>query len=51
MILNTKYHCSPNWEVRHGAALGLREIIKTQGLSGGMKGPQPTLTKYRNIVY
>ncbi|KDQ06750.1 hypothetical protein BOTBODRAFT_39402 [Botryobasidium botryosum FD-172 SS1] len=28
---------SPAWEVRHGAALALREIIKVQGASGGMK--------------
>ena len=29
---------SPAWEVRHGAALALREIIKTQGKCGGMRG-------------
>lgn len=29
---------SPNWEIRHGAALALREIIKVQGASGGMRG-------------
>jgi len=28
---------SPNWEVRHGAALGLREVVKSQGTSGGMR--------------
>ncbi|KAG8861908.1 TATA-binding protein-associated factor mot1 [Tulasnella sp. 330] len=27
---------SPNWEVRHGAATALREVIKTQGSGGGM---------------
>lgn len=26
---------SPKWEVRHGAALGLRELLKLQGCSGG----------------
>jgi TATA-binding protein-associated factor len=29
---------SPSWEVRHGAAMGLREILKTQGAAGGMLG-------------
>jgi TATA-binding protein-associated factor len=29
---------SPMWEVRHGAAMGLREIVKVQGGAGGMKG-------------
>ncbi|KAG8771746.1 TATA-binding protein-associated factor mot1 [Ceratobasidium sp. 428] len=28
---------SPMWEVRHGAAMGLREIVKVQGGAGGMK--------------
>lgn len=28
---------SPNWEVRHGAAMGLRDIIKSQGAHGGEK--------------
>ncbi|EST08987.1 SNF2-related [Kalmanozyma brasiliensis GHG001] len=26
---------SPTWETRHGAALGLRELLKTQGFGGG----------------
>ncbi|UZJ56627.1 hypothetical protein CBS101457_005947 [Exobasidium rhododendri] len=26
---------SPKWEIRHGAALGLRELFKTQGWGGG----------------
>ncbi|KAJ9474791.1 TATA-binding protein-associated factor MOT1 [Pseudozyma hubeiensis] len=26
---------SPTWETRHGAALGLRELLKTQGSGGG----------------
>lgn len=26
---------SPKWEIRHGAALGLRELLKTQGSGGG----------------
>ena len=32
---------SPMWEVRHGAAMGLREIVKAQGGAGGMKGKLP----------
>jgi TATA-binding protein-associated factor len=28
---------SPTWETRHGAAMALRELLKTQGASGGMK--------------
>ncbi|KIM55938.1 hypothetical protein SCLCIDRAFT_1220776 [Scleroderma citrinum Foug A] len=28
---------SPIWEVRHGAAMALRELLKTQGACGGMK--------------
>ncbi|KZT56424.1 hypothetical protein CALCODRAFT_435762 [Calocera cornea HHB12733] len=31
---------NPNWEVRHGAALGLREVVKAQGGSGGMRMEQ-----------
>lgn len=27
---------SPLWEVRHGAALGLREVVKVQGAAAGM---------------
>ena len=29
---------SPAWEVRHGAAIALREILKHQGKFGGMQG-------------
>ena len=29
---------SPAWEVRHGAAMALRELLKIQGKCGGMKG-------------
>jgi len=29
---------SPAWEVRHGAALALRELLKVQGKYGGMQG-------------
>ena len=29
---------SPAWEVRHGAAMALRELLKFQGKYGGMKG-------------
>ncbi|KAH7890001.1 hypothetical protein F5I97DRAFT_1849278 [Phlebopus sp. FC_14] len=28
---------SPTWETRHGAAMALRELLKAQGSSGGMK--------------
>ncbi|KIJ63251.1 hypothetical protein HYDPIDRAFT_113216 [Hydnomerulius pinastri MD-312] len=28
---------SSTWETRHGAAMALRELLKTQGASGGMK--------------
>jgi TATA-binding protein-associated factor len=30
---------SPAWEVRHGAAMALRELLKIQGKCGGMRGP------------
>ena len=33
---------SPAWEVRHGAAMALREILKTQGKCGGMRGNVPS---------
>lgn len=29
---------SPAWQVRHGAAMGLRELLKIQGKHGGMQG-------------
>ena len=29
---------SAAWEVRHGAAMALREILKHQGKFGGMQG-------------
>jgi hypothetical protein len=29
---------SPSWEVRHGAAMALRELLKIQGECGGMRG-------------
>lgn len=29
---------SPAWEIRHGAAMALRELLKVQGKYGGMKG-------------
>lgn len=28
---------SANWEVRHGAALALREVVRVQGAAGGMQ--------------
>lgn len=37
---------SPAWEVRHGAAMALRELLKHQGKYGGMRGElsRPSLT-------
>jgi len=32
---------SQAWEVRHGAAMCLRELLKLQGKCGGMKGALP----------
>lgn len=29
---------SASWEVRHGAAMALRELLKVQGKFGGMRG-------------
>lgn len=29
---------SPAWEIRHGAAMALRELLKYQGKYGGMRG-------------
>lgn len=34
---STSVNGSPNWEIRHGAAMALREVIKTRGAAGGMK--------------
>ena len=34
---------SPAWEVRHGAAIALRELFKLQGKYGGAKGTSVTL--------
>jgi TATA-binding protein-associated factor len=34
---------SPAWEVRHGAAMALRELLKAQGKYGGTKGLVPFL--------
>jgi TATA-binding protein-associated factor len=31
---------SPAWEIRHGAAMALRELLKLQGKCGGMRGMQ-----------
>lgn len=40
---------SPAWEVRHGAAMALREILKAQGHSGGMQGKHPSVrSNYHN---
>ena len=32
---------SPAWEVRHGAAMALRELLKHQGKFGGVQGTDP----------
>jgi TATA-binding protein-associated factor len=29
---------NPAWESRHGAAMALREVLKSQGECGGMRG-------------
>ena len=29
---------SAAWEVRHGAAMAMRELLKVQGRCGGMRG-------------
>lgn len=34
---------SAAWEVRHGAAMALRELLKVQGKFGGMRGSSTTL--------
>ena len=36
---------NPQWEIRHGAALGLRELIRIQGVSCGMVVPPVMLDK------
>lgn len=46
---------SPAWEVRHGAAMALREVLKAQGKCGGMKGslylsPFPPVYYIDNIL-
>jgi TATA-binding protein-associated factor len=38
------------WEVRHGAALALRELLKIQGKCGGMQGPSCFLPIYRELA-
>ena len=40
---------SPAWEVRHGAAIALRELLKVQGKCGGMNG-MIVIRKYTCIV-
>lgn len=41
------YH--PAWEARHGSAMALREILKTQGHAGGMKGK--SLLRFNHTEY
>ena len=40
---------SPAWEVRHGAAMALREVLKVQGKCGGMKGKLTSLSVYLKL--
>lgn len=42
---------SPNWEIRHGAAMALREVIKTRGAAGGMKGGYRVNTLRNNYLF
>lgn len=37
MLFSRDVFDSANWEVRHGAALALREVIRVQGNAGGMQ--------------
>lgn len=37
---------SPAWEVRHGAAMALRELLKVQGQHGGMLGMDEQSTSF-----
>ena len=37
-----------NWEVRHGAALGLREVVRSQGAGAGRKRGQTRLQNDQN---
>ncbi len=41
---------SPQWEVRHGAALGLRELIRVQGRACGMRIPPELLESRESAV-
>lgn len=41
---------SPAWEVRHGAAMALRELLKLQGKYGGMQGPLFRLLGVRRLT-
>ena len=37
---------SPIWETRHGAAMSLRELLKVQGVCGGMQGKSLKICLY-----
>jgi TATA-binding protein-associated factor len=39
---------APKWEVRHGAALGLRSLLSTQGSCGGMSS-SPSVSREGNV--
>ena len=42
---------SQAWEVRHGAAMCLRELFKLQGRSGGMKGTFSHLLSLLSLIF
>lgn len=41
---------SASWEVRHGAAMALRELLRVQGKCGGMKGRLNTALKCPTLM-
>jgi TATA-binding protein-associated factor len=42
---------SQAWEVRHGAAMCLRELFKLQGKTGGMKGTSSPLLCVSSLTF
>ena len=44
-LMNDLFH--PSWEVRHGAATGLREVVKLQGKCGGRISSAPSVVMER----
>lgn len=41
---------SAAWEVRHGAAMALRELLKVQGNGGGMRGSSTSAPAFRTMI-